>query len=104
MLISNVMLGQTSLRPYAGVCISKCNFNLEKVTNKFKPALNLGVGVDVLLNNYFSIETGIGYIQKRAGYSYEFLKNGIRHKTTRDQQADYIGLPLMVKMQKKFGT
>lgn len=105
-MVSNAVFGQISLRPYAGVSISKFRFDEtfdEGVKNKFKPGLNLGVGIDFPINDALSIETGIGFIQKGSSISEEYVEFGINGKYNADYQIGYIGLPLLVKLQKEIG-
>jgi len=105
-MVSNVMFGQISLRPYAGVSISKLRFDepLEEGSkSKFKPGLNLGVGIDFPINDVFSIETGLGYIQKGGTLLEEIPNDLFTYKFTYKFTIGYLGLPLMLKMQKEIG-
>jgi hypothetical protein len=113
-MISNAVFGQISLRPYAGINISKFTYGetsdltnkelqVEKDATKFKPGLNAGLGINFPLNDIFSIETGIGLIQKGAKYTQQLEELGFKYRNTVNIQISYLTLPLMLNMEKEIG-
>jgi len=113
-MVSNAMFGQISVRPYAGMSISKFSYGeseymtadelqQQKDATKFKPGLNLGIDVDFPINDVISIETGLSYIDKGAKYSKETEEFDFKWKFTSSAHIGYFGLPVMLKMQKEVG-
>ncbi len=109
-MVSNAMFGQISVRPYAGMSISKFTYcereammTVDRGAPKFKPGLNLGIDVDFPINDVISIETGLSYIDKGAKYSKEKEEFDFKWKFTSSVHIGYFGLPVMLKMQKEVG-
>lgn len=113
-MVSNAVFGQISLRPYAGMSISKFSYGesedmtadelqQQKDATKFKPGLNLGIDIDFPINNAISLETGLSYIEKGAKYSTGMEELGFKLKYESSVHIGYFGLPVMLKMQKEVG-
>ncbi len=113
-MVSNAMFGQISLRPYAGVNLSKFSYEesenmtaeelqLQNDATKFKTGFNVGIDINFPINEVFSIETGLGYMQRGTNFLREEVLLGLNLIYDANVRIGYLGIPIMLKVQKEVG-
>ncbi len=120
-LLFNASTAQISIRPYAGLNVAGFYFpkpaeyqdytddkkqNWKDVVDaySYRPLMNLGCNIDIPLNDYISIETGLRFIQKGGNWKSEFFGDQDKyHEYNSNYRMDIVEVPVWLNYNMEFG-
>ncbi len=118
--LTTLSFAQISLKPYVGISTTTFALSTDKKyddpyesgetseineSHLFRTGLNLGLGVNIPINDNFSFEPGLRFVQKGSVIKEDYNEStfGISLKANTNLRYDYLEIPLNMQYQVEMG-